>query len=96
MYLGEFFLKSQNLDSELGDSLTTWYGSSYKHILSKGLAKGYGGTDIWRFERKPTDASWGPPVNVGNVINTTFNESWAESFPERLGDGFRIRSSRKS
>jgi Tol biopolymer transport system component len=35
---------------------------------------GFGGDDIYVSQRNSSDDPWGPPVNLGPTINTTFNE----------------------
>src|SRR5262249_1300786 len=35
---------------------------------------GYGSTDIWVSRRNSRDAPWGPPVNLGPPVNTSFGE----------------------
>ena len=35
---------------------------------------GFGGEDIYVSQRETRDAEWGPPVNLGPIINTTSNE----------------------
>lgn len=36
---------------------------------------GFGGEDIYVSQRETRDDDWGPPVNLGPIINTSFNES---------------------
>ena len=36
---------------------------------------GVGGEDIYVSQRETRDGEWGPPVNLGPIINTSFNES---------------------
>jgi hypothetical protein len=36
---------------------------------------GFGGEDIYVSQRETRDDEWGPPVNLGPIINTSFNES---------------------
>ena len=35
---------------------------------------GFGGEDIYVSQRETRDSEWGPPVNLGPIINTTSNE----------------------
>jgi hypothetical protein len=35
---------------------------------------GFGGTDIWVSQRPGRDDEWGPPVNLGDVVNTDATE----------------------
>ena len=35
---------------------------------------GFGGTDIWVSQRPGRDDEWGPPVNLGEVVNTAATE----------------------
>ena len=36
---------------------------------------GFGGNDIWVSRRASVDAAWGPPVNLGGIVNTPANEA---------------------
>jgi WD40-like Beta Propeller Repeat len=36
---------------------------------------GFGGEDIYVSQRETRDDEWGPPINLGPIINTSFNES---------------------
>lgn len=45
-------------------------------LFQSDRAGGFGGSDIWvsRRMRRHEDAGWGPPVNMGAVVNTNANE----------------------
>jgi hypothetical protein len=48
------------------DGLSLYFGTN---------RPGYGGNDIWVSQRASVDDPWGPPVNIGAVVNTVANES---------------------
>ena len=35
---------------------------------------GYGGADLWKTEKNPVSGEWGPPINLGPMINTPGHE----------------------
>jgi hypothetical protein len=47
---------------------------------------GYGSEDIWVSRRATVDDPWGPPVNIGPVVNS----SASESVPHLSPDGLRL------
>jgi serine/threonine protein kinase len=47
---------------------------------------GYGNSDIWVSRRPTTDDEWGEPVNLGETVNT----SWNESYPCVTADGLML------
>ena len=49
------------------DGLSLYFGST--------RPLGVGGEDIYVSQRESQDSEWGPPVNLGPIINTTANES---------------------
>jgi hypothetical protein len=49
------------------DELSLYFGSS--------RPGGFGGEDIYVSQRETRDSEWGPPVNLGPIINTLANES---------------------
>jgi len=49
------------------DGLSLYFGSSRPN--------GFGGEDIYVSQRATRDHEWGPPVNLGPIINTDTNES---------------------
>ena len=49
------------------DELSLYFGSS--------RPGGFGGEDIYVSQRETPDSEWGPPVNLGPIINTLANES---------------------
>jgi hypothetical protein len=49
------------------DGLSLYFGSTR-------LSGSYGGEDIYVSQRESQDSEWGPPVNLGPTINTSFNE----------------------
>jgi len=66
---------------KLNDHINTKYWESHASISSDGKVlyftsnrrDGYGGLDIYRSERTG-NGDWGPAVNLGNVINSKYNE----------------------
>lgn len=44
------------------------------YFTSTGRPDGFGGDDIYVSQRVSSDDPWGPPVNLGPTINTSFNE----------------------
>jgi WD40-like Beta Propeller Repeat len=44
------------------------------YFTSTGRTDGFGGDDIYVSQRNSSDDPWGPPVNLGPTINTSFNE----------------------
>jgi hypothetical protein len=47
---------------------------------------GYGGTDIWGWSRETVESDFGPPVNLGPTVNSSFNEYTGIVSP----DGFAL------
>jgi hypothetical protein len=43
--------------------------------LTSNRPGGFGGVDIWVSQRDSEEQPWGPPVNLGAVINTAVNDS---------------------
>jgi len=66
---------------KLGDNINTKYWESHGSLSRDGNTLyftsnrkgGYGGLDIYRSEKQP-DGTWGEPVNLGENINTRYNE----------------------
>ena len=66
---------------KLGENINTKYWESHASISKDGKTLyfssnrkgGYGGLDIYRSKRMP-DGKWGPPKNLGPVINTKYND----------------------
>ena len=57
-----------DLAAELsGDGLSLYFGSN--------RPGGFGANDIYVAQRPSVDAPWGPPVNLGAVINTAFGDA---------------------
>ena len=44
------------------------------YFASTRLSGSFGGEDIYVSQRESQDSEWGPPVNLGPIINTTANE----------------------
>jgi len=44
------------------------------YFASTRLSGSFGGEDIYVSQRQSQDSEWGPPVNLGPIINTTANE----------------------
>jgi tetratricopeptide (TPR) repeat protein len=76
-YTGDKWSKLEKLN----DNINTKYWESHASISSDGKTLyftsnrkgGFGGLDIYKSERA-ADGEWGPPVNLGNVINSKYNE----------------------
>ena len=45
------------------------------YFTSTRLSGSFGGEDIYVSQRESQDSEWGPPVNLGPIINTTANET---------------------
>ncbi len=66
---------------KLNENINTKYWESHASLSSDGKTLyftsnrkgGYGGLDIYKSE-KTGRGNWGPPVNLGNVVNTKYNE----------------------
>lgn len=44
------------------------------YFASTRVPGGFGGEDIYVSQRETSDSEWGPPINLGPIINTTANE----------------------
>lgn len=42
--------------------------------FTSNTAEGFGGEDIWVSQRASRDDPWGPPINLGPNVNSSFNE----------------------
>jgi outer membrane protein OmpA-like peptidoglycan-associated protein len=70
-----------NKSEPLGKNINTkfWEGNACVSkdgktlYFSSNKTGGYGALDLYKSERKPNE-NWGPAVNLGNLINTEFNE----------------------
>ena len=66
---------------KLNENINTKYWESHASLSSDGKTLyftsnrkgGYGGLDIYKSE-KTGRGNWGPPLNLGNVVNTKYNE----------------------
>jgi hypothetical protein len=65
----------------LGPNVNSSFEDYFCDISKDGLSlyfsstrPGFGGDDIWVSEREHESDPWGAPVNMGSLINTTFNE----------------------
>jgi hypothetical protein len=65
----------------LGKGINTRFAEDLPHIAGSGRSlyfisnrPGFGSFDIWVSQRETRDDPWGPPMNVGANINTSFNE----------------------
>ena len=54
-------------------SMCLSHDQSTLYFVSSNKKYGYGGTDIY-FSKKNQHGKWGKPVNIGNVINTFYDE----------------------
>lgn len=59
-------------------------------IFSSNMPGGVGGYDLWKIER--INGKWGEPENLGNKINTSFNEF----FPTWIGNTLYFSANRKA
>jgi hypothetical protein len=69
--------------ANLGSLVNTEFGESGPHTSKDGRILyfsstrpdgSFGGEDLWVSQRASADAPWGPPVNLGDAINTGANE----------------------
>jgi Tol biopolymer transport system component len=69
----------------LGSAVNTEYGEFAPHTSNDGLSLyfastrpaaygSFGGEDLWISQRASTDAPWGLPMNLGQVVNTASND----------------------
>lgn len=65
---------SQNINSAQWDSQPTISYDGNSLIFSSNRPGGLGGTDLYMSERNPQTNEWGPPKNLGAVLNTDKNE----------------------
>ena len=65
---------SQNINSAHWDSQPTISYDGNTLIFSSNRPGGLGGTDLYMSERNPQTNQWGPPKNLGAVLNTDKNE----------------------
>jgi hypothetical protein len=66
-----------NLDATVNSSSDDFGPAISKNGLSLYFTSnrpGFGATDIWVSQRSTTDDPWGPPMNLGGVVNTTATE----------------------
>lgn len=63
----------QNINSLVWDSQPTVSYDGKTLVFSSMRSGGQGGSDLWMCSKKD-DGTWGVPVNMGNVINTSANE----------------------
>jgi Tol biopolymer transport system component len=78
----------------LGPTVNSPYNDFIPEISKNGLRLyftsnrpgGHGSTDLWVSRRASTDDPWGPPVNLGPVVNTEYNEG----APHLSRDGHRL------
>ena len=59
-------------------------------IFSSNMPGGMGGYDLWKIER--VDGTWGEPENLGDKINTSFNEF----FPTWIGNTLYFSANRNA
>lgn len=67
---------------KLNDNINTTYWESHASeshdgstlYFSSSKIEGYGGMDIYKSEKNQVTGEWSEPVNLGDVINTPFNE----------------------
>lgn len=96
-----------NINSAGGDGSPALSADGLLLFFSGSRAGGYGGEDIWMSRRTDPndDLSWGPPINLGPMVNSTGNEGGptiatalagegANLYFSRAGDIYRARVSR--
>jgi hypothetical protein len=76
---GDFtFGKPQNLgpviNSPSGDVMGCFSADNLELYFSSNRPGGYGAYDLWVSTRESTNDPWGPPINLGALVNSTNNE----------------------
>jgi len=66
------------LDCFSADGLEVYFGSVHKG--------GQGGADLWVYKRASVEDDWGPPENLGPIVNTKSNDRGASI----TGDGLEL------
>ena len=81
--------------TNLGPTLNSSYGEAFLSISADGLelyftaynrAGGYGADDIWVTRRATRNDPWGPPINLGAVVNS----SASDDHPFLSSDGLAL------
>jgi hypothetical protein len=70
-----------SVPKNMGEEVNSSFAEDLPHIAGNGRSlyfisnrPGFGSFDIWVSQRATPHHPWGPPVNVGPAINTSFNE----------------------
>jgi predicted secreted protein len=85
MYLGPLTPNDISMTaSSIGFLATLTTADSLECYLSAQLTGGYGRRDIWCMKRETLDDAWGPLVNIGPPVNTTYDEHSACVSPDGL------------
>ena len=72
------------INSSAGEGSPCISGESLELYFSSERPGGYGGADIYVTRRATTNDPWGEPVNLGPVVNSTYNESFVCLSPDGL------------
>jgi hypothetical protein len=75
-------------NESLWDLVGVWPGlttaDGLELYFNEDLPGGYGSSDLWVKKRDTTEANWGPPVNLGPVVNSPYDEIWPVLSPDEL------------
>lgn len=63
-----------NVNSAFGDTAPAVSKDQLSLYFSSTRPDGLGGNDIWVSQRNSVGESWGPPTNLGPVVNTIFGD----------------------
>jgi serine/threonine protein kinase/Tol biopolymer transport system component/tetratricopeptide (TPR) repeat protein len=72
------------INSSGGDRSAWVSGDNLELYFASSRAGGYGGSDIYVARRATTDDPWGPPVNLGPVVNSAYGEYTNSLSPDGL------------
>ena len=60
------------------ENVLSWYTADGLEMPSgETRTGGYGNLDLWMYQRETTDDDWNEPVNLGPIVNSTHDDSWA-------------------
>jgi len=78
-----------NINSPTADGAPAFSPDGHLLFFSSARGGGYGGEDVWVTRRDNTndDFGWGPPVNLGEAVNTSDGENGPMFLPGRSEDG---------
>ncbi|MEO6883172.1 MAG: tetratricopeptide repeat protein [Bacteroidia bacterium] len=73
---------NENINSKSGDEIAASVtADGQKIFFASNRTGGFGGTDIYMSQKLPTGI-WGPAINLGADINTTFDEDFPNISPD--------------